>query len=756
MSSSPSLTNSAAITRKRVSVEANPRQTSQAATMAPEIRPQHPSARRAASPAPGAAEPAFHAIGVEASPAEAAASGASSEAAAPPGSPAAEVRGQPSLATLAAVSKMVVQREREARKRSMGGSFQSMKQSIAPIVPPSPENQDNRVAAAEAHHDLHAKRDGGRKGWYYPAVRLLQWGEVQHAKHPGWQDLFYDLIMVAFAFQLKAYIKENLTKTEGLLGLVALSLTTLSSWSHLTSYRARYDADSPAHRMLDALEGVLTAAAQHNIVADLVRFERVNMYVFVACTIGARLIHLARRVETALVVERHTPQRKTRIEYCYHLVLEVTLLCCGFAIRRANSMFYFLIAIWLVNMLMLTVPVMVGWSNRLSAVPMHVEYFLTRRGELIMLMLGEGVLALVLSSSPITLEYYLQGGEQAGGGQAGGSYDGSSYGLQDAGAASGLACAAGCVAELAKGTVGFAGAFMILNALMYLYYRANPTGHGARHHHAIRRSAMRGVLWNASHYPLAIGLIALGVSVSLIQPYAAKPVPGKYVLLYCISLAFSISMIGVQKIFHPGWALYLRAPGKTRRLALGAVKLVLAYLALVMASFPFEQVEGYLYLLLGCALAGASAVCVVLEKSPKAEEQLWQFVDEQEQADRRRRRIAHALTLESVLEDVERSAHEARAMLAAEEREALEAQQAETRAAATPSGSAHGSAPLGLSRMPSAGVSAGVSHSVRAVRSRALSLQRLANQLQAGEDESGSDEELDADEATAIGAQGNL
>ncbi|KAJ1625553.1 hypothetical protein T492DRAFT_231717 [Pavlovales sp. CCMP2436] len=141
----------------------------------------------------------------------------------------------------------------------------------------SPNDHDDRLARAQAREHLEQRNVDLSNGYYWPAAQLLVWGEVQHGRHAEWQDLFYDCILVASAFQIGQFLSHNLKAVEGGLGLVGLGFTTITSWSDLTSYRARFRASSPYHRGLDAVEGLLTALAQHNIVADLAQFEKVNM-----------------------------------------------------------------------------------------------------------------------------------------------------------------------------------------------------------------------------------------------------------------------------------------------------------------------------------------------------------------------------------------------------------------------------------------------------------------------------------------------
>jgi hypothetical protein len=276
------------------------------------------------------------------------------------------------------------------------------------------------------------------------------------------------------------------------------------------------------------------------------------------------------------------------------------------------------------------------WQQRNSMVPLHVEYTMTRLGELVMLMLGEGVLSLVISTEPVTV----RADSPAGAGykralaEAASSSSGSAYGGSGGGVvgADGV-CDAGCFAQMAKASVSFASGFMVLTGIMYLYYRSNPTGHGTRHHHAMRRNSIRGICWNLSHFPLCLGLIAIGVAIKAIHPYALKPVPRKYVFLLSVAAAASLPAVAFQQLMHPGVRAFVRAPGARMRVGLWLCKLVLSYAMLGMLLLPPET-EGYLYHLYACVLALATAVCVIYEKLPTIESRLWAWIEEQEgQAD---------------------------------------------------------------------------------------------------------------------------
>jgi len=253
----------------------------------------------------------------------------------------------------------------------------------------------------------------------------------------------------------------------------------------------------------------------------------------------------------------------------------------------------------------------------------------------------------VLSGSPTTLELYTLPPSQL---QFGGLADTAARGNFDEREAVELYCGRGCRVELLKGLVSFISAFVLLGGTVYIYYRANPTGAGQRHHHAIRRARRRGWVWNASHWLLAVGLVALSVAFKSMQPYAARPPPREYVMLLAASLASVQPIISVQKLCHPGMRDYIRAPGWAVRLLLFSAKLALAFAPLVMPAFPVDT-DGFWFLLFACATSGASACCVMLEKEPRREAALWAFIDASEASAKKQRREAREISLASTVLD---------------------------------------------------------------------------------------------------------
>jgi len=458
-----------------------------------------------------------------------------------------------------------------------------------------PDNRDHEIAQKAAHSKLQHDRP---HGLYWPAKRLLEWGEVQTGRHASWNDLFWDLIFVGTAFKVGDFFKTNIKHSYGPLVLVGTGLTIVNTWSHLLQYRCRFEANSLYHKVLDILEGLMTAAAAHNVVVDVEAFRAYNMYAFVVMVLICRAVQAVRRLELVLLTPKPGEYGSTRsaaLDMLVRTLLEMALLCVAFVFDSVGGVMSVLIGVWLVQVTLFTAPAMLGWYHKRHLVPIHVEYTVRRLGEMVMLMLGEGMLSIVLSESVIDTTNVRE-------------------------------CGAECWRGKVKSGTSFASGFVLLSCLMYLYYRSNRF---TRHHHAVRRSAFRGIAWNTAHWPLSCALIGMGVCLKSIQPYAAKPgVAPEYVLAFAVMTSFSMLTIAFQQVMHPGLAAFVRAPSM-RALRLGgfAAKLCFGLLPLAMVNIPTATTDGYIYPLFAMALGLLSMVSLIIEKSKSVERGLWLYAD---------------------------------------------------------------------------------------------------------------------------------
>lgn len=330
--------------------------------------------------------------------------------------------------------------KREGEHANVAGMRKGGLNTLTAII-----RHDNFVAELAAARNLAAEE--GRRALYAPAQSLLMWGEKQGPRHAEPLDIFAcDLVLVAAIFTLGDFLKDNVDSAAGLVGLFGMGLTLVNTWSQLLFYRARFEAASAAHRILDLLEGLAAAAAAHNIEQDLEVFEAYNQYVFLGFVLMGRGVQLLRRFELYMAhIGQDNPIARATVSVsiggCKRLIFEMLCLSVGFFFQSFVAVMSVLIATWAIQVTTHLVPVATGLFSlpKHRTIPIHVEFYLNRMGELVMLTVGEGVLSLVLARTTI-------------------DYDP-------------VECDGDCLVSKSASGVSFASAFLLFATITYQYFR---------------------------------------------------------------------------------------------------------------------------------------------------------------------------------------------------------------------------------------------------------------------------------------------
>jgi low temperature requirement protein LtrA len=104
--------------------------------------------------------------------------------------------------------------------------------------------------------------------WARPELRQ-GWGKHQPHQHPGWGDLFFDLIFVGCAFRMGKFLKYSITdnaeeNAQTILAFVIMFFNMFFSWTHAMSWEARFDTNKDlVHKILKAVEmfGIILMSA---------------------------------------------------------------------------------------------------------------------------------------------------------------------------------------------------------------------------------------------------------------------------------------------------------------------------------------------------------------------------------------------------------------------------------------------------------------------------------------------------------------
>lgn len=461
--------------------------------------------------------------------------------------------------------------------------------------------EDHFVAKTQAAKRLEAADPEDH--WYWRPKRLVRWGEIQGHRHADWWDLFADLLMVAAAGRLGHFLEHNLLEPWAIPAFAAFGLALLNGWSARMVYRARYDAQSPFHHVLDCVDILCVAAAAHNLVQDPEELAAIRMHAFLFFIVFGKAVRMVRQLDLVLSWprgENESSPHFTAATRLLSMACEVLIESVGFFTTTIPQMSAVLLCAWVLSRSLHRIPFALGCYQRRRMVPMHIEFTISRLGELVMLMLGEGAISLVSS----TLEVDKQ---------------------------SLSACLEShtCWLPLVKAIACFICGFVSLASFVAIYYNVNPF---VRHHHCARRSAPHALIWELSHHPLALSLVALGVATKGIQPFACEPARFQEVILLSGATAVALSLMALQQLLHPGIVNYLRAPRRrVARLSLLALKAIVGLAVLCLQLLP-ASTEGWVILALGSTASLFAALVTRREKSPACEQALWAYIDAREAA----------------------------------------------------------------------------------------------------------------------------
>lgn len=236
---------------------------------------------------------------------------------------------------------------------------------------------------------------------------IKTWGTTTHeaAAHVRWIDLFFDLLYVGVAFlvghRLEHHIDHAHTHHGGhsSAGETALAATVdsfavffvlIGPWFSNLQFYSRFDVDDVLHKGIDVLEYVVIGCSAVFVPSPTLFWWGI---------VCARIVSLVRYMELAIFSKVDNARRMMRCAVgteLVSLVLSIIMIApCGYvgALVTAQA--------WQIGNIILRVffP-SVFCLSRASSVPLHISFMTHRVGEVMMIMLGESVLSLVVTTLP--------------------------------------------------------------------------------------------------------------------------------------------------------------------------------------------------------------------------------------------------------------------------------------------------------------------------------------------------------------------
>mmetsp|Transcript_28050 Transcript_28050/g.97029 ORF Transcript_28050/g.97029 Transcript_28050/m.97029 type:complete len:700 (-) Transcript_28050:450-2549(-) len=231
------------------------------------------------------------------------------------------------------------------------------------------------------------QRNLGRATWKRPKL-VVDWHRRDvHLNPPTWLELFYDLILVAGCLNMGNYLKSDLSWL-GFVNFVGQALLFWVVWLQQVLYISRFHAHDTAHRAFELGNCVGLIGMAVAIPSNAAQYpDHINF--FIGCFL------LVNAVGTFQMFEVYKTSQRARYSAFWQVCGNL-----GFMLPVVVSMF--VPFDWKAPMWLLGVPIQRLVSlpfyraPEAKRIPVHVEHFSERHGELAMLALGEGVISLSL------------------------------------------------------------------------------------------------------------------------------------------------------------------------------------------------------------------------------------------------------------------------------------------------------------------------------------------------------------------------
>ena len=354
---------------------------------------------------------------------------------------------------------------------------------------------------------------------------IKTWGTTTHeaAAHVRWIDLFFDLLYVGVAFLVGHRLEHHIdhahthhgghssageTALAATVDSFALFFVLIGPWFSNLQFYSRFDVDDVLHKGIDVLEYVVIGCSAVFVPSPTLFWWGI---------VCARIVSLVRYMELAIFSKVDNARRMMRCAVgteLVSLVLSIIMIApCGYvgALVTAQA--------WQIGNIILRVffP-SVFCLSRASSVPLHISFMTHRVGEVMMIMLGESVLSLVVTTLPDDNDAS------------------SSNNINGAG-----------ILPSRMFFVSLVMGFIISACLMWIEYLSSTFDPKK---HVLRNSGRGGVIWINLVWAQAFALVVVGVALRMMIKVGGKLPSLDHVWLLCGSLALSFGLSQWNKYLH--------------------------------------------------------------------------------------------------------------------------------------------------------------------------------------------------------------
>lgn len=220
---------------------------------------------------------------------------------------------------------------------------------------------------------------------------LIDWHNRDEEIHPPtWYELFYDLLLVAAFLRMGNFLKSDPSWT-GVFRLIGFTIWFWIVWLEQAGWTARFSSHDAAHRGFALLScACLLGMAAHVPVADGIED---NLTGFAAAFTGAMLTSAVQKFEVYRTSVRAHYQMGQELK---GIAMNITLMWTSVALVLTGELQWTFIMWVLAPFVSRIVTNKLRTAAEAVRIPVHVEHFSERHGELVMLLLGESVISLAI------------------------------------------------------------------------------------------------------------------------------------------------------------------------------------------------------------------------------------------------------------------------------------------------------------------------------------------------------------------------
>lgn len=254
--------------------------------------------------------------------------------------------------------------------------------------------------------------------FYRPFLPRLDWNNLHAAHEMEWQNLFYDLTIVALAYRLNHVDFSDLSNFSfsTLVLYIFEASAVLDCWNKHNLLQATFVTGDVFHRVVTLVQFGLVGFLSSEVLVRVqleATSERfiVYMYTFASVKLLFEVILIAQSLEIWFTYRRsHAQARGSARRMIMSSAITIALLICSFVTAWHEVNVLVTVFLWgaghYLSYIVLFFEVLIGQIHNESTLPVDIGFVAHRESELGLIMIGEGILSIINADVVQAVRYY--------------------------------------------------------------------------------------------------------------------------------------------------------------------------------------------------------------------------------------------------------------------------------------------------------------------------------------------------------------